>query len=437
MKILWKLVRKHAWDDFGKVVIKCVRKDFYTDGKIYNDRFDNIRVYIIPNNEDYNDKNLKQYIQEVVNLYLKRIFIEYDDYKSKVDNIEFALNNINNLTLELNRKNKEIEQLRNYLIKFESRLNTLEKENINIKLAKKKDDNYLLEQKINQLEKENAILRLSYKKDREEIDLLKKKIVSLEKVYENNNQELIEKDNRNEFEIDNEEVKAFCKADNIIVSDINNKKDINEGKLIQQYDIEKFNLNKTDDIFLGNDISMITSKLEKAMNVSGIIEVLGDIELENREVFIKLFNKYQKNLKKLIDNLEIDEEDEDIIFEKITEKFLDILKRDILDNVLIAIYRSMKNNNQKELYEKLLMKINEYLISCSIYTRYIVPNRKYTELDLKDMEPLAKKTDKQEKDGLIDEVERLPYYINYVNEDKETDCLGIDGKFIVLKYDEL
>lgn len=140
--------------------------------------------------------------------------------------------------------------------------------------------------------------------------------MSLEKVYENNNQELIEKDNRNEFEIDNEEVKAFCKADNIIVSDINNKKDINEGKLIQQYDIEKFNLNKTDDIFLGNDISMITSKLEKAMNVSGIIEVLGDIELENREVFIKLFNKYQKNLKKLIDNLEIDEEDEDIIFEK-------------------------------------------------------------------------------------------------------------------------
>lgn len=411
MRILWNLVREHALEDFENIIISCIRQDFYTDREIYNNKSDNMHVYIVPNNVDYNDENLKQYIQEVVNLYLKRIFIEYDDYKSKVDNIEFALNNINNLTLELNRKNKEIEQLRNYLIKFESRLNTLEKENV--------------------------ILRLSYKKDREEIDLLKKKIVSLEKVYENNNQELIEKDNRNEFEIDNEEVKAFCKADNIIVSDINNKKDINEGKLIQQYDIEKFNLNKTDDIFLGNDISMITSKLEKAMNVSGIIEVLGDIELENREVFIKLFNKYQKNLKKLIDNLEIDEEDEDIIFEKITEKFLDILKRDILDNVLIAIYRSMKNNNQKELYEKLLIKINEYLISCSIYTRYIVPNRKYTELDLKDMEPLAKKTDKQEKDGLIDEVERLPYYINYVNEDKETDCLCIDGKFIVLKYDEL
>lgn len=437
MRILWNLVREHALEDFENIIISCIRQDFYTDREIYNNKSDNMHVYIVPNNVDYNDENLKQYIQEVVNLYLKKIFIEYDAYKSKVDNIEFALNNINNLTLELNRKNKEIEQLRNYLIKIESRLNTLEKENINIKLAKKKDDNYLLEQKINQLEKENAILRLSYKKDREEIDLLKKKIVSLEKVYENNNQELIEKDNRNEFEIDNEEVKAFCKADNIIVSDINNKKDINEGKLIQQYDIEKFNLNKTDDIFLGNDISMITSKLEKAMNVSGIIEVLGDIELENREVFIKLFNKYQKNLKKLIDNLEIDEEDEDIIFEKITEKFLDILKRDILDNVLIAIYRSMKNNNQKELYEKLLIKINEYLISCSIYTRYIVPNRKYTELDLKDMEPLAKKTDKQEKDGLIDEVERLPYYINYVNEDKETDCLCIDGKFIVLKYDEL
>lgn len=411
MRILWNLVREHALEDFENIIISCIRQDFYTDREIYNNKSDNMHVYIVPNNVDYNDENLKQYIQEVVNLYLKRIFIEYDAYKSKVDNIEFALNNINNLTLELNRKNKEIEQLRNYLIKFESRLNTLEKENV--------------------------ILRLSYKKDREEIDLLKKKIVSLEKVYENNNQELIEKDNRNEFEIDNEEVKAFCKADNIIVSDINNKKDINEGKLIQQYDIEKFNLNKTDDIFLGNDISMITSKLEKAMNVSGIIEVLGDIELENREVFIKLFNKYQKNLKKLIDNLEIDEEDEDIIFEKITEKFLDILKRDILDNVLIAIYRSMKNNNQKELYEKLLIKINEYLISCSIYTRYIVPNRKYTELDLKDMEPLAKKTDKQEKDGLIDEVERLPYYINYVNEDKETDCLCIDGKFIVLKYDEL
>lgn len=164
MRILWNLVREHALEDFENIIISCIRQDFYTDREIYNNKSDNMHVYIVPNNVDYNDENLKQYIQEVVNLYLKRIFIEYDAYKSKVDNIEFALNNINNLTLELNRKNKEIEQLRNYLIKIESRLNTLEKENINIKLAKKKDDNYLLEQKINQLEKENAILRLSYKK---------------------------------------------------------------------------------------------------------------------------------------------------------------------------------------------------------------------------------------------------------------------------------
>ena len=203
----------------------------------------------------------------------------------------------------------------------------------------------------------------------------------------------------------------------------------------KQYDIKKFDIAKTDKLFLSGDTSKIKIELQKALNTDNIIQFLQQSSLENKQTYLNIFERYKKHIQKFIDNADIDEdEDNDDIWENITEKFFKIVQNDILSNFMIGIYRGIKN--EKAVYEQFLNEVNKYLASCCIYTRYIHPGVKYTKDDLNDMVPLKKETSDIEKDDYIDEVERLPYYIDYLNEDKEKEYFCYDGRFVILKYEE-
>lgn len=201
----------------------------------------------------------------------------------------------------------------------------------------------------------------------------------------------------------------------------------------KQYDIKKFDIAKTDKLFLSGDTSKIKIELQKALNTDNIIQFLQQSSLENKQTYLNIFERYKKHIQKFIDNADIDEDDEDI-WENITEDFFKIVQNDILSNFMIGIYRGIKN--EKAVYEQFLNEVNKYLASCCIYTRYIHPGVKYTKDDLNDMVPLKKETSDIEKDDYIDEVERLPYYIDYLNEDKEKEYFCYDGRFVMLKYEE-
>lgn len=201
----------------------------------------------------------------------------------------------------------------------------------------------------------------------------------------------------------------------------------------KQYDIKKFDIAKTDKLFLSGDTSKIKIELQKALNTDNIIQFLQQSSLENKQTYLNIFERYKKHIQKFIDNADIDEDDEDI-WENITEDFFKIVQNDILSNFMIGIYRGIKN--EKAVYEQFLNEVNKYLASCCIYTRYIHPGVKYTKDDLNDMVPLKKETSDIEKDDYIDEVERLPYYIDYLNEDKEKEYFCYDGRFVILKYEE-
>lgn len=201
----------------------------------------------------------------------------------------------------------------------------------------------------------------------------------------------------------------------------------------KQYDIKKFDIAKTDKLFLSGDTSKIKIELQKALNTDNIIQFLQQSSLENKQTYLSIFERYKKHVQKFIDNVDINEDDEDI-WEDITEKFFKIVQNDILSNFMIGIYRGIKN--EKAVYEQFLNEVNKYLTSCCIYTRYIHPDVKYTKDDLNDMVPLKKETNDLEKDDYIDEVERLPYYIDYLNEDGEKEYFCYDGKFVILKYEE-
>ena len=201
----------------------------------------------------------------------------------------------------------------------------------------------------------------------------------------------------------------------------------------KQYDIKKFDIVKTDNLFLSGNTSKIKIELQKALNTDNIIQFLRQSPLENKQTYLSIFERYKKHVQKFIDKVDIDEDDEDI-WENITEDFFKIVQNDILSNFMIGIYRGIKN--EKDIYEQFLNEVNKYLASCCIYTRYIHPNMKYTKDDLNDMVPLKKETSDIEKDDYIDEVERLPYYIDYLNEDGEKEYFCYDGRFVILKYEE-
>lgn len=203
--------------------------------------------------------------------------------------------------------------------------------------------------------------------------------------------------------------------------------------LEKQYDIKKFDIANTNKLFLSGDISKIKIELQKALNTDNIVQFLQQSSLESKQTYLNIFERYKKHIQKFIDNVDIEEDDEDI-WENITEDFFKIVQNDILSNFMIGIYRGTKSGNK--LYEAFLNEVNKYLASCCIYTRYIHPDVKYKKDDLNDMVPLKKETSDIGKDDYIDEVERLPYYIDYLNEDREKEYFCYDGRFVIWKYEE-
>lgn len=201
----------------------------------------------------------------------------------------------------------------------------------------------------------------------------------------------------------------------------------------KQYDIKKFDIANTNKLFLSGDTSKIKIELQKALNTDNIVQFLQQFSLESKQTYLNIFERYNKHIQKFIDNVNIEEDDEDI-WENITEDFFKIVQNDILSNFMIGIYRGIKSGNK--LYEAFLNEVNKYLASCCIYTRYIHPDVKYKKDDLNDMVPLKKETSDIGKDDYIDEVERLPYYIDYLNEDREKEYFCYDGRFVILKYEE-
>lgn len=205
--------------------------------------------------------------------------------------------------------------------------------------------------------------------------------------------------------------------------------------LEKQYDIKKFDIENTNKLFLSGNISKIKIELQKALNTDNIIKFLQQSSLENKQTYLKFFEKYKRDVQKFIDKVVVDEDDEEI-WENITEKFFEIVQKDILSNFMISIYRGLKSESDRRMYEQFLSELNKYLAFCCIYTQYIHPDVKYTKDDINDMESSQKETNDLGKDGYIDEVEQLPYYIDYLNEDGEKEHFCYDGRFVIWKYKE-
>ena len=210
--------------------------------------------------------------------------------------------------------------------------------------------------------------------------------------------------------------------------------------------IENFDLKPTGRVFFTNKPTEVFENLKVAGNLSGLTTFLESSDFDKKDNFIRILENYRQNLKKVSDKVRRKKFNEDALSEEVTEAFFNTLSKHFLATIPISIYRGARQETLETLdaaeqakdfkfYSDFLAKVNEYLAACHVYTAPIVPKSTMTSTDIDRMSVTRKDTEIPDEDNVIDEVERLPYYMDYVSENGEVENFCSEGKMVVLKYD--
>ncbi|MBQ9486289.1 MAG: hypothetical protein IJU91_00595, partial [Selenomonadaceae bacterium] len=210
--------------------------------------------------------------------------------------------------------------------------------------------------------------------------------------------------------------------------------------------IENFDLKPTGRIFFTDKPDEVFQNLKIASNLSGITSFLATSKFAKKENFIRIIENYRQNLKKVTDKVRRKKFNEDALSEEVTDAFFNTLSKFFLATIPISIYRGARQETldaedekmreeEFKFYSEFLKRVNDYLASCHVYTVPVLPKNPMTSNDIDRMSVTRKETANAEEDNLIDEVERLPYFMDYLTEGGETENFCSEGKMVVLKYD--
>ena len=201
--------------------------------------------------------------------------------------------------------------------------------------------------------------------------------------------------------------------------------------------IASFSLSKPSSqraFFHGDGMTVKSRLMSSIHEVDGLRAYLSQLPIDEpaRTSFWKNLSSCKDALVKLYNKFDFAGCDPEELSEDVTEKFFEIIKDNLLDNVVVAIYRG---GQAAAGYEQLLLNVNRWLSDCCIYTQSIEPGMAVRDIPANLIEPpLFKRTSKASEDGMIDEVELLPYFMVYEDEDGNPDCLRTRGRIICLKY---
>ena len=185
---------------------------------------------------------------------------------------------------------------------------------------------------------------------------------------------------------------------------------------------------------------LFTNNAKDAEKVLAIVENLSEINsfleksnFNQKDNFIRLVKNYQQNLQKFSDKVRRGKFDEDIFSEEVTDAFFDVLQKYFLATLPVSILRGSREN--PKFYSAFLECLNKYLVACNVYTELVEPKKFMKSDDIEKMTIIKKDTATPSEDKFINEVERLPYFINYLTEDDELEKFCYEGKMVVLKFD--
>lgn len=204
--------------------------------------------------------------------------------------------------------------------------------------------------------------------------------------------------------------------------------------------IAAFSLPKpsTKEAFFRGDAAAVRGKI--AQSIQGLDALMIDVKrLPLKEdagnSFLKNLRQTKTALEKLDQKFNFAGCDEDELSERVTDKFFKIIGDNILDNIMPGIYRGGRNAAG---YEVFLQKLNSYLIQHGIYTLDISPGAAITGNLSDHIEPpILKPTMNAADDGKIDEVELLPYFMDYEDDDGDLEWLRKSGRIIIMQYGEM
>ena len=210
--------------------------------------------------------------------------------------------------------------------------------------------------------------------------------------------------------------------------------------------IENFDIKPTGRVFFSNHPDEVFKNLKIATDLSGITSFLESSDYAKKESFIRIIENYRQNLKKVSDKVRRKKFNEDALSEEVTEAFFNTLSKFFLATIPISIYRGARQETldafdddtraeESKFYMTFLKKINEYLTACHVYTASVLPKEPMTSGDIDRMSVTRKETTNENEDNVIDEVERLPYYMDYLTESGDVESFFSEGKMVVLKFD--
>lgn len=203
--------------------------------------------------------------------------------------------------------------------------------------------------------------------------------------------------------------------------------------------IEKFSILCHEERYLINDVEMIQNYLDSLKNVETLKSVIKESNLSDANFYISILDSYKKQIDKIDVKSLITKYDEDEYAENFVSAVVKPLRDSLFSNLAVSLYRSLKfasnegNDSDVNKVITVVKAFNKYLEDCNIYTRTPKVGSKPQHDDLDQMDAVQCETDKKSNKGIIFEVERLPYFLRYVDGDCEITPKCIKGKFFVYK----
>ena len=194
---------------------------------------------------------------------------------------------------------------------------------------------------------------------------------------------------------------------------------------------EKFFLPEQQGIFLNNERTKISAQIKQALNVSGIEKYLLSNPSDTSKKFQRLLSNHLREVKKFADKLKLTSLENNELSETVTAKYFKLFQRTIFDNMLVGIRRGLKDS--EEFYSGLLDEVNKYLSGCGIYSVNLKSGKKVETEDYENTKPQIVETDDKTLSETINEVERLPYRINYLDKFGEQKFLQYAGVASIYK----
>ena len=208
------------------------------------------------------------------------------------------------------------------------------------------------------------------------------------------------------------------------------KKSVPQPTKIETSPEEIFYLKPCDEVLISDNRENISAQISKALNVDDIKKFLAENKTETSRKFQKLINSHVNSVKSFVENLKLNSLDDEELSETVTSKYFKLFQAIIFDNLIVAVKRGL---NTSKFYGEFLTKLNDYLERCGIYTVNAKSDVKATDEDYKNMSPQPIKTSDKTQAGIIHEIERLPYRINYIDEFGEEKFLQYNGIMNIFK----